>query len=109
MALPKSASSSRRKDAEILIADENPATLEFFSRLLEDSGFTTLTADSGEAVLRFLFGAKPLDERPKPAGGRVIRLAPQRPTRPTLISSLMNPEDEGLTQFPMRPIRAVLI
>src|SRR5262249_20950668 len=54
MAIPKSAS-SRRQGARILIADENPATLEFFSRLLEDRGFATLTADSGEAVLKFLF------------------------------------------------------
>jgi len=48
------AAPSRRGGAEILIADENPATLEFFSRLLEDRGFTTLTADSGEAVLQSL-------------------------------------------------------
>ena len=54
MAIPKSASSSRRGGARILIADENPATLEFFSRLLEDRGFTTLTADSGESVLQSL-------------------------------------------------------
>ncbi len=40
----------RRSDLKILIADENPATLEFFSRLLEDRGFVTLTADSGEAA-----------------------------------------------------------
>ena len=54
MVAPGSAASSRRGGAEILIADENPATLEFFSRLLEDRGFTTLTADSGEAVLQSL-------------------------------------------------------
>ena len=54
MAIPKSASSSRRGGARILIADENPATLEFFSRLLEDRGFTTLSADSGESVLQSL-------------------------------------------------------
>ena len=47
-------SSSKHSGAEILIADENPATLEFFSCLLEDSGFTTLTADSGESVLQSL-------------------------------------------------------
>src|SRR5262245_66823 len=49
-----SSSSSKRSGAEILIADENPATLEFFSRLLEDRGFTTLTADSGESALQSL-------------------------------------------------------
>jgi two-component system, OmpR family, KDP operon response regulator KdpE len=50
----ESLSSSKRSGAEILIADENPATLEFFSCLLEDRGFTTLTADSGESVLESL-------------------------------------------------------
>ena len=43
---------SIRGGAEMLIADENPATLEFFSRLFEDRGFTTLTADSGESALQ---------------------------------------------------------
>jgi CheY-like chemotaxis protein len=47
-------SSSKRSGAEVLIADENPATLEFFSRLLEDRGFTILTADSGESALQSL-------------------------------------------------------
>lgn len=47
-----SSSSSTQGGVDILIADENPATLEFFSRLLEDRGFTTLTADSGEAALQ---------------------------------------------------------
>ena len=47
-------SSSKRSGAEVLIADENPATLEFFSCLLEDRGFTTLTADSGESALQSL-------------------------------------------------------
>jgi len=49
-----SSSSSKQSGAEVLIADENPATLEFFSRLLEDRGFTTLTADSGESALQSL-------------------------------------------------------
>ena len=49
-----SSSSSKRSGAEVLIADENPATLEFFSRLLEDRGFTTLTVDSGESALQSL-------------------------------------------------------
>jgi CheY-like chemotaxis protein len=34
----------------ILIADENPATLEFLSRLLEDNGFSVAIATSGEAA-----------------------------------------------------------
>jgi CheY-like chemotaxis protein len=46
--------SSKQSGGEILIADENPATLEFFSRLLEDRGFATLTADSGESALQTL-------------------------------------------------------
>jgi CheY-like chemotaxis protein len=49
-----SSSSLKRSGAEILIADENPATLEFFSHLLEDRGFTILTADSGESALQAL-------------------------------------------------------
>jgi hypothetical protein len=51
LAMPKLTSLSKWKSARVLIADENPATLEFLSRLLEDRGFTTMTADSGEAVL----------------------------------------------------------
>src|SRR5215475_16223963 len=56
MPAPTLAPSSKLKGTRILIADENPATLEFFTRLLGDRGFTTMTADSGEAVLRFLSG-----------------------------------------------------
>ncbi len=41
-------------EVKILIADENPATLEYFSHLLEDRGFTTLTAGSGEAAWELL-------------------------------------------------------
>ncbi len=54
MAISEPSPSSLRSGVEILIADENPATLEFFSRLLEDRGFTTLAADSGEAALQSL-------------------------------------------------------
>jgi CheY-like chemotaxis protein len=61
MAKPKSASTIR-PGARILIADENPATREFFSRLFEDKGFTTSTADSGEAVLKFLLSDVTVDE-----------------------------------------------
>ena len=96
MAIPKSASSSRRKDAEILIADENPATLEFFSRLPEDNGFTTLTADSGEAVLRLLIGTIMLDESWVPDGHRVIMRPLLRPIRAILIGDLMKPPIDGL-------------
>jgi CheY-like chemotaxis protein len=96
MAIPKSASSSRQKGAQILIADENPATLEFFSRLLEDNGFTTLTADSGEAVLRLLIGAITLDESWEPDGRRVIMRPLRRPIRVILIGDLMKPPIDGL-------------
>src|SRR5262245_65391224 len=96
MAIPKSASSSRRKGAQILIADENPATLEFFSRLLEDNGFTTLTADSGEAVLRLLIGTITLDESWEPDGRRVIMRPLRRPIRVILIGDLMKPPIDGL-------------
>jgi CheY-like chemotaxis protein len=46
--------SLRQSGAEVLIADENPATVEFFSRLLEDRGFTTMSVDSGESALQSL-------------------------------------------------------
>jgi CheY-like chemotaxis protein len=107
--LNASSSSSKRGGAPVLIAEENPATLEFFSRLLEDRGFTTLTADSGEAVLRLLSGGKTPDERRKPVGGRTVRLLPRRPTKATLISNLMNPEEPRLIHVGIRPIRAILI
>jgi hypothetical protein len=38
MAITTLAPSSKWKSARVLIADETPATLEFFSRLLEDRG-----------------------------------------------------------------------
>jgi CheY-like chemotaxis protein len=65
----------RRSDVKILIADENPATLEFFSRLLEDRGFATLTAGSGEAVRQSLW---------QPAIGVI------------LVGDLMKPPVDGL-------------
>jgi CheY-like chemotaxis protein len=65
----------RRGDVKILIADENTATLEFFSRLLEDRGFATLTAGSGEAVLQSLW---------QPAIGVI------------LVGDLMKPPVDGL-------------
>jgi len=91
-----SSSSSKRGGAQILIADENPATLEFLSRLLEDRGFTTLTADSGEAVLRSLIGAITLDESWEPDGRRVIMRPLRRPIRVILIGDLMKPPIDGL-------------
>src|SRR5215470_9682445 len=96
MPILESASASRRGEAQILIADENPATLEFFSRLLEDNGYTTLTADSGEAVLRMLLGAITLDERFEPDGRRVIMRPLRRPIRVILIGDLMKPPVDGL-------------
>jgi CheY-like chemotaxis protein len=65
----------RRSDVKILIADENPATLEFFSRLLEDRGFAILTADSGEAALQSLR---------------------QHPVSAILVGDLMKPPIDGL-------------
>lgn len=65
----------RRGDVKILIADENTATLEFLSRLLEDRGFATLTAGSGEAVLQSLW---------QPAIGVI------------LVGDLMKPPVDGL-------------
>jgi len=96
MPILESASSLRRGGAQILIADENPATLEFFSRLLEDNGFTTLTADSGEAVLRLLLGTITLDEDWEPDGRRVIMRPLRRPIRVILIGDLMKPPVDGL-------------
>jgi CheY-like chemotaxis protein len=96
MPILESASSSRRGGAQILIADESPATLEFFSRLLQDNGFTTLTADSGEAVLRLLLGPITLDESWEPDGRRVIMRPLRRPIRVILIGDLMKPPIDGL-------------
>ena len=96
MLILESASPSRRGGAQILIADENPATLEFFSRLLEDNGFTTLTADSGEAVLRSLLGTMTLDESWEPDGRRVIMRPIRRPISIILIGDLMKPPVDGL-------------
>ena len=96
MTILESASASRRGGAQILIADENPATLEFFSRLLEDNGFTTLTADSGEAVLQLLLGTMTLDESWEPDGRRVIMRPLRRPVSVILIGDLMKPPIDGL-------------
>ena len=110
MAIQKSASSSRRRGARILIADENPATLEFFSRLLEDRGFTTLTADSGEAVLRLLLCTITLDESWEPDGRRVIMRPLRRPIRGILIGDLMKPPIDGLDLIRrLRPYRIPLV
>jgi CheY-like chemotaxis protein len=79
----------RRSDVKILIADENPATLEFFSRLLEDCGFTTLTADSGEAVLQSLR---------------------QHPVSAILLGDLMKPPIDGLDLIRrLRPYHAPVV
>jgi CheY-like chemotaxis protein len=110
MAIPKSASSSRRKAAEILIADENPATLEFFSRLLEDNGFTTLTADSGEAVLRLLIGTITLEESWEEDGRRIIMRPLRRPISIILLGDLMKPPIDGLDLIRrLRPYRIPIV
>ncbi|HKQ90091.1 MAG TPA: response regulator [Blastocatellia bacterium] len=85
MAVPRSASSSRRQGAHILIADENPATLEFFSRLVEDRGYATLTANSGEAVLQLL---RQLGEQYGDHYGHIVKVI--------LLGDLMKPPIDGL-------------
>jgi CheY-like chemotaxis protein len=94
MAIQKSVSSSRRRGAEILIADENPATLEFFSRLLEDMGFATQTADSGEAVLQFLFQEDFCSGTN--SGDVVMRSLVDSPIDAILLGDLMKPPIDGL-------------
>jgi CheY-like chemotaxis protein len=94
MAIQKSASSSRPRGARILIADENPATLEFFSRLLEDRGFATQTADSGEAVLQFLFQEDFCSETN--SGDVVVRSLVDSPIDAILLGDLMKPPIDGL-------------
>lgn len=95
MAIPTSASSSRRQGARVLIADENPATLEFFSRLLEDRGFTTMTADSGEAVMQFLFQLD--DFASETNSGDVVMRSPVNPgISAILLGDLMKPPIDGL-------------
>jgi CheY-like chemotaxis protein len=85
MAIPRSASSSRRRGPQILIAGENLATLEFFSRLVEDRGYSTLTADSGEAVLQSL---RDLGEQFGERYGHIVRVI--------LLGDLMKPPIDGL-------------
>jgi CheY-like chemotaxis protein len=95
MAIPKSVS-SRRRGARVLIADENPATLEFFSRLLEDRGFSTVTAESGEAVLQFL-SRNMFDERDwELNSGDVIIRSQHASINAILIGDLMKPPIDGL-------------
>jgi len=112
MALPKSASSSRRKGARILIADENPATLEFFSRLLEDRGFTTMTADSGAAVLQCLFQNVELEDfcSETNSGGVVMRSLVEPAIDAILLGDLMKPPIDGLDLIRrLRPYRIPII
>ena len=97
MAIPRLTSSSRRQGARILIADENPATLEFFSCLLEDRGFATLTADSGEAVMRLLLRVVGWDEQDwEINSGDVIMRSQRLPISVILIGDLMKPPVDGL-------------
>jgi CheY-like chemotaxis protein len=96
MATPKSASSIR-PGARILIADENPATREFFSRLFEDRGFTTSTADSGEAVLKFLLSNVTVVEQEwEINGGEALIYSHPFPPTVILIGDLMKPPIDGL-------------
>jgi len=80
---------SRGLKMKILIADENPATLEFFSRLLEDRGFVSITAASGEEVLQSLR---------------------QHPVSAILLGDLMKPPIDGLDLIRrLRPYHAPVV
>lgn len=98
LAMPTLTSSSKWKSVRVLIADENPATLEFFSRLLEDRGFTTMTADSGEAVLQFLFQTVTLEDfcSETNSGDVVMRSLVHPPISAILLGDLMKPPIDGL-------------
>jgi len=43
----------------VLIIDDEPDTLIYFSNLLQDNGFDTVTAENGEEGLKKVKGAKP--------------------------------------------------
>jgi len=111
MAIPNSASSSRRRGARILIADENPATLEFFTRLLEDSGFATQTADSGEAVLQFLFQTETWEDFCSETNRHVVmRSLAHPPIDAILLGDLMRPPIDGLDLIRrLRPSRIPIV
>jgi CheY-like chemotaxis protein len=98
MATPKLTSSSIWKSARVLIADENPATLEFFSRLLEDRDCATTTADSGEAVLKFLFQNVALEDfcSGTNSGDVVMRSLAPPPIDAILLGDLTKPPVDGL-------------
>jgi CheY-like chemotaxis protein len=109
MAIPKSVS-SRRRGARVLIADENPATLEFFSRLLEDRGFSTVTAESGEAVLQFL-SRNMFDERDWEINSGDVMIRSQHASiNAILIGDLMKPPIDGLDLIRrLRPIHIPVV
>jgi|SoiMethySBSTD1v2_1073268.scaffolds.fasta_scaffold954911_2 CheY-like chemotaxis protein len=109
MAIPKSVS-SRRRGARVLIADENPATLEFFSRLLEDRGFSTVTAESGEAVLQFL-SRNMFDERDWELNSGDVMIRSQHASiNVILIGDLMKPPIDGLDLIRrLRPIHIPVV
>ena len=98
MAIPTLAPSSKWKSARVLIADENSATLEFFSRLLEDRGFTTTTADSGAAVLQFLFQTETWEDFCSVTnnGNVVMRRLVPSPINAILLGDLTKPPVDGL-------------
>jgi CheY-like chemotaxis protein len=98
MAIPTLAPSSKWKSARVLIADETPATLEFFSRLLEDRGFTTTTADSGAAALQFLVQNVTWDDfcSETNSGDTVMRKLVPSPINAILLGDLTKPPVDGL-------------
>jgi CheY-like chemotaxis protein len=97
MAIPTLAPSSKSKSARVLIADETPATLEFFSRLLEDHGFTTTTADSGATVLQYLFDVTWEDFCSVTNSGNVVmRRLVASPINAILLGDLTKPPVDGL-------------
>jgi CheY-like chemotaxis protein len=109
--MPTLTSSLKWKSARVLIADENSATLEFFSRLLEDQGFTTMTADSGEAVLQFLFQTTLDDFSSEINSGDVVMRSPVQPViKAILLGDLMKPPIDGLELIRrLRPYRIPIV
>ena len=96
--MSKFTSSSKWKSARVLIADENPATLEFFSQLLEDRGLTTITAGSGEAVLQIIFEHTLIEDfcSDTNSGDVISRSLQLSPIKAILLGDLMRPPIDGL-------------
>src|SRR5262245_8464435 len=111
MGIPSSASSPKRRGARVLIADENPATVEFFALMLEEMGFIPLTADSGEAVLQLLTHNVMFDELGwEINSGDVMIRSERRPVSAILIGDLMKPPIDGLDLIRrLRPYRIPVV